>query len=71
MPGVETKNSLFKVYCNSYHGFLLRNLTNNNLEDYCIAWSKIKPYEDYIRFHTITITNYILMLVALTCGHVF
>ena len=40
MLDVETKNSLFKVYCSSHYGSELWNLTNNNLEDYCIAWRK-------------------------------
>ena len=42
MLDVETRNSLFKVglYCNSHYGSELWNLTNNKLEDYCIAWRK-------------------------------
>jgi len=37
---VETKTGLFKVYCSSHYGSELWNLTNNNLEAYCIAWRK-------------------------------
>jgi len=37
---VETKNSLFKLHCTSYNGSELWNLTNNNLENYCVAWRK-------------------------------
>ena len=40
MLDVETKNSLFKVYCSNHYGSELWNLTNNNIEDYCIAWRK-------------------------------
>ena len=40
MLDVETKNSLFMVYCSSHYGSELWNLTNNNLEDHCIAWRK-------------------------------
>lgn len=40
MLDVETKNSLFKVYCSSHYGSELWNLTNNSIEDYCIAWRK-------------------------------
>ena len=40
MLDVETKNSLFKVYCSSHYNSELWNLTNNNIEDYCIAWRK-------------------------------
>jgi len=40
MLDVETKNGLFKVFCSSHYGSELRNLTNNNLEAYCIAWRK-------------------------------
>ena len=40
MLDVETKNSLFKVYCSSHYGSELWNLTNTNLEVYCIAWRK-------------------------------
>ena len=40
MIDIETKNSLFKVDCNSHYGSELWNLTNNNLEDKCIAWRK-------------------------------
>jgi hypothetical protein len=41
MLDVETKNSLFMVYCNSQYGSELWNLASNKLEDYCIAWRKI------------------------------
>jgi len=40
MLDVETKNGLFKVYCSSHYGSELWNLTNNNLNAYCIAWRK-------------------------------
>src|SRR5664279_4453860 len=40
MLNIETKNLLFKVYCSSHYGSELWNLTNNKLEDYCIAWRK-------------------------------
>jgi hypothetical protein len=40
MLDVETKNGLFKVYCSSHYGSELWNLTNTNLEAYCIAWRK-------------------------------
>ena len=40
MLDVENKNSLFKVYCSSHYGSELWNLTDNNIEDYCIAWMK-------------------------------
>jgi hypothetical protein len=40
MLDVETKSSLFEVYCNSHYGSELWNLTNNKLKDYCIAWRK-------------------------------
>jgi hypothetical protein len=40
MLDVVTKNTLFNVYCSSHYGSELWNLTNNNLEDYCVAWRK-------------------------------
>ena len=40
MLDIETKNSLFKVDCSSHYGSELWNLTNNNIEDYCIALRK-------------------------------
>jgi len=40
MLDVETKNGMLKVFCSSHYGSELWNLTNNNLEVYCIAWRK-------------------------------
>jgi Reverse transcriptase (RNA-dependent DNA polymerase)/Endonuclease/Exonuclease/phosphatase family len=40
MLDVQTKNTLFKVYCSSHYGSELWNLTSNKIEDYCIAWRK-------------------------------
>jgi len=40
MLDVEIKNSLFKVDCSNHCGSELWNLTNNSLEDYCVAWRK-------------------------------
>jgi hypothetical protein len=36
----QTKNMLFKQYCSSHYGCILWDLTNSDLEDYCIAWRK-------------------------------
>jgi hypothetical protein len=40
MLDVGTKNSLFKVYCSSHYVSERWDLTNNSVEDYCIAWRK-------------------------------